>query len=310
MESSRSQLLHILTQALLHDSLAAEYLLYNLVSKVYGRRDVQVLGKMCLNLFNINSNQNWSRRIYTLLGLLTPGSHYLPLSRQQLEKTRFIPQKDFEANRLVSGILQLPSGTSLVIDETAMNDGQLSAQALKNLTAIGNLISWQKVDYDFKYHTLEYETDIPVMVMSEGRSLLPSDFQLMVKTEDTPSNILENCFRNISSILNQDLLNRLRLYLTQCREQEYSLSQDLQKDVQEDFVRMRQENQGQVTADDLHAHLVLARLVAVSKGKNTLDAEDWNHVKELERTRKSQRAAPARAEASLPNGLPLHIAAN
>ncbi len=30
----------------------------------------------------------------------------------------------------------------------------------------GNLITWQKVDYDFKFHSLEYETDIPVLVSS------------------------------------------------------------------------------------------------------------------------------------------------
>ena len=37
---------------------------------------------------------------------------------------------------------------------------------------------WQKVDYDFKYHNLEYFTDIPVLVMSEGRSLLTPDIQV------------------------------------------------------------------------------------------------------------------------------------
>ena len=31
----------------------------------------------------------------------------------------------------------------------------------------GNLLTWQKVDYDFKYHSLEYETDIPVLVSSQ-----------------------------------------------------------------------------------------------------------------------------------------------
>ncbi len=42
------------------------------------------------------------------------------------------------------------------------------------------IFRWQKLDYDFKYHSLEYETDVPVLVLSEGRSLLPSDFQLKV----------------------------------------------------------------------------------------------------------------------------------
>jgi DNA replicative helicase MCM subunit Mcm2 (Cdc46/Mcm family) len=51
----------------------------------------------------------------------------------------------------------------------------------------------------------------------------------------------------------------LRRYITQCRETDYSLSEGLQKEVQEDFVRMRQAGQGRVTVDHLHGHLVLAR---------------------------------------------------
>ena len=39
-------------------------------------------------------------------------------------------------------------------------------------------MTWQKVDYDFKYHNLEYQTDIPVLVMSEGRSMLTADVQV------------------------------------------------------------------------------------------------------------------------------------
>lgn len=38
---------------------------------------------------------------------------------------KFIPHKDYTANRLVSGLLQLPSNTSLVIDETLLEQGQL-----------------------------------------------------------------------------------------------------------------------------------------------------------------------------------------
>ena len=41
-------------------------------------------------------------------------------------------KKDFEANRLVSGMLQLAKGTQLIIDETAMTDGQLTAQVYTN----------------------------------------------------------------------------------------------------------------------------------------------------------------------------------
>lgn len=44
---------------------------------------------------------------------------------------------------------------------------------VRNLTALGNLITWQKVDYDFSYHQMEFPCNINVLVTSEGRSLLP-----------------------------------------------------------------------------------------------------------------------------------------
>lgn len=44
---------------------------------------------------------------------------------------------------------------------------------VRNITALGNLISWQKVDYDFNYHQMEFPCNINVLIMSEGRSLLP-----------------------------------------------------------------------------------------------------------------------------------------
>lgn len=42
-----------------------------------------------------------------------------------------------------------------------------------NVTALGNLITWQKVDYDFSYHQMEFPCNINVLITSEGRSLLP-----------------------------------------------------------------------------------------------------------------------------------------
>lgn len=44
---------------------------------------------------------------------------------------------------------------------------------VRNVTALGNLISWQKVDYDFSYHQMEFPCNINVLIASEGRSLLP-----------------------------------------------------------------------------------------------------------------------------------------
>jgi hypothetical protein len=57
-------------------------------------------------------------------------SHLLPLSLSNMNSLRLSPSKDYEANRLRSGQLQLSAGTHLLLDETALVNGQLDVQGL------------------------------------------------------------------------------------------------------------------------------------------------------------------------------------
>ena len=47
------------------------------------------------------------------------------MSLDNMNKMAYIPKKDYKANRLQSGILQLADKTHLVLDETALQPGQL-----------------------------------------------------------------------------------------------------------------------------------------------------------------------------------------
>ena len=271
---ARVELQTFLTSVLLGDRLAAEYLLLHLISRVYHRRDVLVLGKLSLNLHNMTSHEDWPKRLATVLSLLTTNSHYLPLTRTNLDTASLVPSKDYEANRLVSGSLQLPPGTHLWLDETAMTDGQLGAGGVKNLTSLGNLITWQKLEYDFQFQKLEYETDIPCLVMSEGRSMLPSDIQLMVKPDVTEvrSDLISKTFAEIGPGLGSEILDRLRRYLTTARFAAFDLNEQVMKAVQDDFVSMRQTEQG-ISVEDFHSLLVLGRLSEYYQQIGPLDDE-------------------------------------
>lgn len=55
-------------------------------------------------------------------------SHRLQMTIESMNHSRLIPHKDYAANRLVSGVLQLASNTSLVIDETQLEQGQLDTR--------------------------------------------------------------------------------------------------------------------------------------------------------------------------------------
>ena len=54
---------------------------------------------------------------------------------------------------------------------------------MSNVKALADVIKWQKVDYDFQWHPIPVHSDVNVVVLSEGESLLPvsSDlFSLLV----------------------------------------------------------------------------------------------------------------------------------
>ena len=56
--------------------------------------------------------------------------------------------------------LPLQTGTHLIVNEMAMGPGQLGERGVANLTALGCVVQWQKVKYDFKYHTQEFECNL------------------------------------------------------------------------------------------------------------------------------------------------------
>ena len=49
------------------------------------------------------------------------------MSLTNMNSTKFVPRKDYAANRLQTGLLQLSARTLLVLDETALESGQLDA---------------------------------------------------------------------------------------------------------------------------------------------------------------------------------------
>ncbi len=49
------------------------------------------------------------------------------MSLQNMNNQRMVPRKDYTANRLVSGTLQLANNMSLFLDETQLEQGQLDA---------------------------------------------------------------------------------------------------------------------------------------------------------------------------------------
>ncbi|EDV20813.1 uncharacterized protein TRIADDRAFT_31319 [Trichoplax adhaerens] len=283
-ELIRSQLISTLTDCIGGDALAAEYTLLNLLSKVNYRHDVVPVGKFSVNLAGCPVGGTITHQLYESIEALVPKSYFLSMTLSGMNSLLLSPKKDYNANRLQSGILQLTAGTHLILDETVLEPGQLDPNGVKNLTALSNVVRWQKVDYDFSYHQTEFLCDLTVLVLSEGKSILPCDIVIPIRQRNSVTKAESNPIREIPFSFLQDF----RTYLAVTRSLNYTVTNEMQQALQEDFVNSRKLDDKAMTADDFHLMLTMARLLTLSFGQTLLTPELWNRVKSLERHRKAR----------------------
>ncbi|XP_062570904.1 mini-chromosome maintenance complex-binding protein-like [Saccostrea cucullata] len=281
----RRQILSALEQVMLGDSLAAEYFLCHLISSVYGRADVMPLGKFSLNITHCPPTKEYGQLIHTFMEALTTKCHFLPLSIENMNNLRLCPEKDYTANRLKSGVLQLSADTSLIIDETQLQPGQLEAVGVRNITALGNLISWQKVEYDFRFHRQDFLSNVSVLILSEAKSILPSDCLVPMNPACKVEN-LQRHFSQLDVLLTPEFLGRLRSYLTICKLLEYTIDDTMQKSIQDDFVEIRKTDPKSMSVDDFHTLLNLVRLLSLSAMETAPTQSTWEKAKTMESERK------------------------
>lgn len=73
----------------------------------------------------------------------------------------------------MSGLLQLPDDTHVLVDETKMTSGTLQERGVRNMAALHELTLRQELNYEFNYFRIPYHANLPVLVLSEGKSMIP-----------------------------------------------------------------------------------------------------------------------------------------
>ncbi|XP_012221330.1 mini-chromosome maintenance complex-binding protein [Linepithema humile] len=286
----RDDLHLILTQLLFGDHLAANYLICNLLSRIYMRRDYFCLGTFPLNITNFPASKmkTFPKEFYNFLSLFVQKSHFFEVTLENLNELALIPKKDYECNRLTSGLLQLSDNTHLVIDETGLTTGELTVTGKENYKALSDVLIFQKLIYDFKYYTMEYETDIPILIFSDVKSFIPCPMQVILNVDAESENLYDQVVEAAHQYLkDENRLTNIRQYLQALRHTEFIFNEEITKVIQDDFVEMRSANKN-IGADNLHALMVFARLMSLSFGKTALDTECWKKTVQLEMERMSR----------------------
>ncbi|PSR93251.1 Mini-chromosome maintenance complex-binding protein [Actinidia chinensis var. chinensis] len=276
----RETLLGHLTAVLGNDGVAAHLMLLHLLSKVHTRVDTLAVGKLSLNLtgFNVESASVFGNRLNLAIKNILPFTRCIPLTVDYLNTASLAPRKDYQTNRLVSGVIQLAEGSHVTIDETQLQAGTLKAVGVENTRLLKKLMELQKVEYDFKYYKMEMAADVQLLILSEGKSnILPADLVLPF----SPSSV------GSSEVVDADALKAWRWYLSTLRSLPHSIEPEMQKVVEDDLVAARQSDRS-LGSQEFSRWLTMGRLMSVSFGETCLSLEHWQMVKELERLRRER----------------------
>ncbi|XP_018396179.1 PREDICTED: mini-chromosome maintenance complex-binding protein [Cyphomyrmex costatus] len=287
----RGDLHIILSQLLFGDTLAADYLICHLLSTVYMRRDYFCLGAFPLNITNFPANKQkiFPKEFYNFLTLFVKKSHFLEITLSNLNELALIPKKDYECNRLTSGILQLSDDTHLVLDETGLTSGTLTATGRENYKALSDLLMFQKLKYDFKFYTIDYETDIPILIFSDVKSFIPCPTQIVLNVDADSENLYSQVTEAAHQYLKDDnRLVNIRQYIETLKHTEHlNFDEEMAKIIQDDFVEMLNANRN-INKDNLHSLMVFAKMMALSYGQTTLDIDCWKKTVQMEMERMSR----------------------
>jgi hypothetical protein len=290
IEDTRNKIVEYVSNVFGGDELIAEYLLYNLVSRIYSRIDTLPVGKFSLNICNINDSKQ-AAKIYNFIQNIVPKSHYLTLEHKKLNTRRLAPSMNCVETLdhgigLVSGELQLSDGTVLVVDETTIQEGKIDNTGVVNISILNDLFQNQKITYDFNYHTLDFPANINLIVLSEAKSkLFPCDCVVPLQNDLT--------INQDFAINDNETLNIIRGFIDIMKVSDYKIDQDMANDISKEFVEKRsaQSKEKQdytkkiLGQDDLLYQLNLARLYTLSHGQTQLTKEFWLNTKELEEKR-------------------------
>lgn len=292
---ARARLSTILTQLLGNDTLASEYLILSLISRIYRKKDVTTLGQLPIGIMGVKPEMKFLiDKLYEIISKITTHSHFIDMSIANLNNLSFTPRKDHDNNKMIAGTLQLPDGLYLVLNETALSEGQLTAQGTENLHTLNQIIRWQRHNYNFKFHSVEIDTDLKVLVFSEGKSILSVPYPVKLEKNDseTIASMLQAC-EAVDDFLTEDLLNMFRYYITALKDvPEYNIPGDVTKMIEEDFVCWRRaaEREGKPlpSADDLSSYMTLARYLTISRGEIIMTKDIWKETCRMESERQKR----------------------
>ncbi|KAI8091541.1 mini-chromosome maintenance replisome factor-domain-containing protein [Thamnidium elegans] len=294
----RAQLIDYISSVLCNDTLVAEFVLLQLLSRVTVKNRGLKIGNFTLNISGFPAHQTTEQDKKTpLLTLYNPASKafsdvldtlnvhtvQIPLTIDGLNNTKFTPKSINE--NLEAGILQLVDGTVVLVDETVLEEGQLVDAGVRNFQALNDVILNQTLTYEFPYSQYQFDTDLNVISLSTSKSMLPNHCSIHLSMNNSNENRVQP---------SNETLDTFRQFIHSAKYSSYDIPEQVSEYIQTRFVNERKaatESKTELpTQEELMLRMNLARLAAVSFGETSLSAERYDYVINLDKQRRARMA--------------------
>ncbi|KAH7906482.1 putative alanine racemase-domain-containing protein [Hygrophoropsis aurantiaca] len=276
----------IASEALGGDRDAAEWVLLSAIAKVHSRVIPLLPPSLTLSRFPQPKEASAIPTLSYVLSEILPLFITVPLSLGTLNKVNFTPESIEED--LHSGVLQVSQGTTILLTENGIQEGQLVEKGIMNIHAIQELINSQTLEYKFPYSKFSFPSAISFIICSEGgRSAF---FQTHTNTPWQGDSSVD-LYKSKTEVVtpSSEKLTAFRSFIFAAKASVGSIlvSEETSEYIQNDFVRLRQGDQT-ITADDLIHLMKVSRLLAASMGASEVTAEVWERTKALDIRRKGR----------------------
>ncbi|KAJ3076788.1 hypothetical protein HDU98_000088 [Podochytrium sp. JEL0797] len=317
--SAREMTLQYLLPSVLGDTLAAEYLLVHMVTKMRMRTESIQTGNVPMNLSNLPTPAAATTLQHTLESLL-PRVRTIPLTVEYLNTKRMAPgvfvsreawkemhgrpaeteggavvvnEKELAVYGLVSGELMVPDRTCVVVDEVGMDSGVLKEQGVINVRQLNDLITFAELPFavgggndspDFSAGKLL--VDFGVLVLSQAKCMF--DIKCVVPVQPAPEHAVPSV-ENAARVSEEDM-NTMRAYLgAVLRCDAYTVSEEMNETLTAFFMTQRKQSQAKgeklYTQDAFMLRMEIARALTLLAGGDELTMEAWNKSGEMEAER-------------------------
>ncbi|KAI0031901.1 mini-chromosome maintenance replisome factor-domain-containing protein [Vararia minispora EC-137] len=264
----------IAREALGGDEDTAEWALLIAIARMQSYTSVLHPPTLTISHFPSPKNAALAPTLLHILSLLFPLVTHIPLSLDLFNKVPFVPQS--KAEDLYSGILQVPSGSTILISEGGIREGKLVEQGVLNVMAVQDVMSSQSLPYKFPFSDFHFPVDFSFVILAEGSKSVFLKTDITIPLKASASTDLYKPESQIT-IPPPEKLDMFRYLVSSAKTGKI-------KFIEDEFIEERRLDKN-TSPDDLKRSIMMARLSGLMLHEPDLSIDIWKRAKDLDKRR-------------------------